>query len=957
MALFTGTAGVDAFAGSDTEADTFRFTALTLAGTDIASGGVGGFTDILALTAAGTFTAAMLAGLSGIERVTLSAGTNALTLTAAFVAGAEGQLDLRGSTGNDSIDASAVVDPLRGLRFGTGTGGNDVFLGGAGADTVLVQGAGTLLLPLGQGDDTVESAIALLDAADAIAGGAGTDRLVLASTGILAALALAGLSEIEEISLATGGITTLGLTTTLVAQAGGTLTIIGNGDAGLVDASFVEAGAVVYLAGAGADSFRGGAGADVYAVSGAATGNLGGGRDTLRLDSAAASGLASVQGGAGVDTVEITGKGSWNLTGLGGFEDVVLATNATVQMSATTGQRLEGSTGNDVITLGATEQTVLADLGNDTVILPVAFVSGAVLSGGGQTTRDTLRLQGAGTYNLLSDALVTGFERIELGLDGAGSTVILGNVAAEMRLKAGATVTMGINPGQSVIGSPDADTIRLGAAGQFVDANGGDDIILGSIAALTGGAMVNGGTGSDRVVLTDGGSIDLQLVGSVNVETYELTAATQIRAGTARPETILGSAGADDIALRVAGSSASAGAGNDTLRAQGAGVTLQGGDGEDVFLVTVADQTAWSGAANTLNGGTVPNQGDVLEVQLAAGVQTTLDLTQHNITGIDRVRVVGSDPLSSLVVTVGNAMASTADGNDGGSFGDLWIEATVPVLAAVTVNASSLTGANSVRVDQSNNSFFLGNDSVTGGAAADLVRTAGGNDTIRGNAGGDVLEGGDGQDSIDGGANDDLLGGDGGNDTIVAGDGADDVTGGLGGDSITLTEAVAALDRVRFDNIADGSIDINTSVSELTADRITGFNPATDQVILSRTGLGLGAGAVQSVAANAAWNVSAAAIFIFDSADTLSVDNFGDILQIGAAINGDAGTASGSSAGRTVAFFVSNLETSAPRRTGAYVWTDTDGDSVLETTDVVRLLGVFDATTSGQFSAANVLIG
>lgn len=957
MALFTGTAGVDAFAGTDTEADTFRFTALTLAGTDSASGGLGGFVDILALTAAGTYTAAMLAGVSGIERITLAAGTNALALTAGFAAGAEGLLDLRGNTGNDSIDASAVVDPLRGLRFGTGAGGDDIFLGGAGADTVLVQGAGTLLLQLGQGNDTVESAIALLDATDALQGGAGTDRLVLTTTGSLAAAALLGLSGIEEIGLATGGTTILGLATAQVTQAAGLLTIIGNADAGLVDASAVATGAVVYLAGAGADSFLGGAGADVYEISGAATGDLGAGRDTLRLKSAAASGLATVQGGAGVDTVEITAKGSWILSGLGGFEDVVLATNATVQMSATTGQRLEGSTGADTVTLGATQQTVLADLGNDTVILPVAFVSGAVLSGGGQTTRDTLLLQGAGAYNLLSDALVTGFERIELGLDGAGSAIILGNVAAEMRLRAAASVTMGINPGQSVIGSPDADTIRLGAAGQFVDANGGDDTIFGSIAALNGGAMVNGGGGSDRVVLIDGGSIDLQLVGSVNVETYELTVGAQIRAGTARPVTILGSAGADDIALRVAGSSAAAGAGNDTLRAQGAGVTLQGGDGEDVFLVTAADQAAWTGAANTLNGGTLPNQADVLEVQLGAGVQTTLDLTQHSITAIDRVRVVGSDPLSSLVVTVGNAMASTADGNSGGSFGDLWIEATVPVLAAVTVNASSLTGVNSLRFDQFNNAFFLGNDSVTGGATADLVRGADGNDTMRGNAGSDVLEGGNGQDSIDGGANDDFLTGDGGNDTIVAGDGADDVTGGLGGDSITLTEATAAQDRIRFNNVADGSVDIDASVSELTADRIIGFGFTTDQVILSRTGLGLGAGAVQSVAANAVWNVGAAAVFVFDSGDTLSGDNFGDILQISNGINADAGTASGSSAGRTVAFFISNIETSAPRRTGAYVWTDSDGDSLLETTDVVRLLGVFDGVTSGQFSAANILFG
>lgn len=110
------------------------------------------------------------------------------------------------------------------------------------------------------------------------------------------------------------------------------------------------------------------------------------------------------------------------------------------------------------------------------------------------------------------------------------------------------------------------------------------------------------------------------------------------------------------------------------------------------------------------------------------------------------------------------------------------------------------------------------------------------------------------------------------------------------------------------------------------------------------------------MAGNAAWNVSSAAVFIFDDLDTITGDNFGDLGQITAGVNTDAGAASGSLAGRTVVLALSNVETTAIRRTGLYVWTDTDGDSGLEASDTVRLLGVVDGIASDLLTTANLLI-
>jgi Ca2+-binding RTX toxin-like protein len=296
-----------------------------------------------------------------------------------------------------------------------------------------------------------------------------------------------------------------------------------------------------------------------------------------------------------------------------------------------------------------------------------------------------------------------------------------------------------------------------------------------------------------------------------------------------------------------------------------------------------------------------------------------------------------------VTLTVGNAMVSTADGNNGGAGGDLNFDAgSGTVLQDVVVDASGLGASNVIRFGALTPTAFLGNDTVSGGAGGDGMVTAAGNDSLAGNAGGDALDGGSG------------------NDTLNAGEGSDLLTGGAGGDLLQLGESALTIDTVRFTTAGDGSVDIDASVAESTADRITGFNATSDVVQLSRSGLGLGSGSVVSVPANGAWNIGTGAVFLFESnsanADTLAADNFGALAELASGINLDNAAGSGSSAGRTVALVISNLESSALRRTGIYTWTDSDGDSVLEASDVVRLLGVIEGVTANQLGADDILI-
>jgi hypothetical protein len=116
---------------------------------------------------------------------------------------------------------------------------------------------------------------------------------------------------------------------------------------------------------------------------------------------------------------------------------------------------------------------------------------------------------------------------------------------------------------------------------------------------------------------------------------------------------------------------------------------------------------------------------------------------------------------------------------------------------------------------------------------------------------------------------------------------------------------------------------------------------------------------VTAVPANGFWDIGASAVFLFESdsvsSDTLNSNNFADFNAISFAINFDNGNGGNSAPGRTVALAISNPETEAVRATGIYVWTDVDGDTILEAADIVRLLGVLHGVSANQLAAGSAL--
>ncbi|HYC62407.1 MAG TPA: hypothetical protein VEK79_22840 [Thermoanaerobaculia bacterium] len=106
----------------------------------------------------------------------------------------------------------------------------------------------------------------------------------------------------------------------------------------------------------------------------------------------------------------------------------------------------------------------------------------------------------------------------------------------------------------------------------------------------------------------------------------------------------------------------------------------------------------------------------------------------------------------------------------------------------------------------------LGDDTITGGPAADTLDGGAGNDRIDGGDGDDVINGGAGNDTINGGRNDDHLFGNAGTDIINGNGEADEIDGGIG------------------DDIIDGGQGADVIRGDLGADRISGRDGFVDNI-------------------------------------------------------------------------------------------------------------------------------
>jgi Ca2+-binding RTX toxin-like protein len=114
-------------------------------------GGGGAALDWVQLINVGVVGASQLSGLSGIERLQLTTGSNTVTLSNGVMT-ANADLIVKANGGNDVVDGTAVSAANHVSAYGAG--GADTLKGGAGADFLYGE-AGDDLLQGGLGADTL----------------------------------------------------------------------------------------------------------------------------------------------------------------------------------------------------------------------------------------------------------------------------------------------------------------------------------------------------------------------------------------------------------------------------------------------------------------------------------------------------------------------------------------------------------------------------------------------------------------------------------------------------------------------------------------------------------------------------------------------------------------------------------------------------------------------------------
>ncbi len=579
--------GSDAVSGNDGD-DTFAVGA-GLDSADTFDGGTGTDAVVLNVTYATQVTLQMV----DVETVKLTAGHNYnLLVEDRTVVGFDTGVTIDGSA-LSSHDAMTVF-----VTRIDGSPGGVTVLGGAGADSITVQGDATTVEG-GRGNDTFQLATRL--GTTTLDGGVGNDTLALnADYSANLAFTATALTSVEAISVAAGHSYNFTFDDANVAAAH-ILTVDGSAllstDTLQANGSAETDGRFVFLGGAGNDTLIGGAGNDSF------TGNDG--NDTI---DASKGGNDVVSGGAGDDTI---------------------ALGATFNAS----DRIDGGAGNDTITLSGDyahgvdfHATTIANIEN--IVVGVGF-----------------------DYRfILGDANVAAGQTLSFDASALNSPNILNvNAAHEQD---GNFIFTGGSGDDLLTGGAGADTFNLQHGGNdHVSAGAGNDIV-NMMGALTVDDRIYGGAGSDTVTLNGDYSAGLTFSSATmtDVETLSLTANHSYKFTTSdgtvaagQTLTIDGSTLLSSDTLTLNGSreldgkfTVTGGAGNDTLTGGAGNDVLDGGAGNDNFNLTFGgndrvtggdgDDTVSFGAAFTASDrvdGGIGNDKVTLAGDYSAGIVFT----------------------------------------------------------------------------------------------------------------------------------------------------------------------------------------------------------------------------------------------------------------------------------------------------------------------------------------------
>lgn len=539
------------------------------------------------------------------------------------------------------------------------------------------------------------------------------------------------------------------------------------------------------------------------------------------------------------------------------------------------------------------------------------------------------QLIAAGTADVV--AVHTGFEVIIFADtrndDGAADDIILlpgatlDDISAANILGLGGLARQGLEGGpgdDGLLGTSNGDLMTGLGGADSLDGAGGDDTLEGGPGddMLTGGDgddLLVGGEGVDRVSyfggppgvnvdLATGNAVGVGFDRLVGIEDVDGTPLADLIQGDAGGNRLRGFAGADSLAGRAGADTLDGGDGDDVVAGGPGADQLRGGRGADIFLfqagdgsaaapdevldftggdrvqfgdvtglyteITAADYEAareWANAAiaggvrfvaarvgdSVYLFGDTAGDGGVAEDAVRLIGATLAGVSSFNVVGATSTVVAppqpgpvmgtaGPDTLSQAV----NARLNGLDGDDlliGGEQADTLsggAGADSLVSAGGNDNVSGGDGPDTL-VDTGGANYLrgdAGDDRITGGDDFDDINGNTGNDTASGGAGADWVVGGKDNDLLFGDAGNDLVYGNLGSDTCEGGAGADTVRGGQDNDVVRGGDGDDFLSGDRGDDTMTGGAgaDLFSTFAETGIDRVTDFNAAQgDRVMVA----------------------------------------------------------------------------------------------------------------------------
>ncbi len=792
----------------------------------------------------------LLAGIADVQNVVLSNNADGSLWTQDDFGNTAETLNISSITGPNTLNINGAATTIGTLNV-TGDQLLDLFVsdmaltsvnaGGMTGGGVNLYGvaATTLSYTGSSANDRLVLSTDSLDGTDTINGGGGSNLLGFDGNADISSADLANVTNIQ--SLATGG----GLLTATLgagAQTAGITTVqaFGNGQVSIVvdSATFTRALTVDLDV------------ADPGSTPGYADDLVDGGAMTQKLTVTALAdhidGNDTLTGGSnsGDELVLKADNGTAFLNGLFNFEKVTVAAG-----TATT-EDIEIITADTTVSAGVTMTVSAAALTN----------SAASLSFDGTSESD-------------GNFVVTG---------GAGADILAGGGGND-----------------SIDGGNNDDILGGGAGNDTLKGGSGNDRIVTSASNLDNLDSIDGGIGTDTLVLDDNGPVtDTDFTKITSIEVIASGDATSLELGT--------SANGLDVQL-------------DTL-AKAAGVGTITGAGSNADIVQVA-----SGFTNAL---TVNIAGGADRVTSASSAALTVSANVSDIEGSDTLtggsgsgdilRFIADGGATTLGVNITGFETFTIAANGSASAEVETVDANVAAGATLVVNASALTNplaAFTFEGDAETNGKF----NITGGNGNDLLSGGAGNDTINGGSGADTIIGGTGEDSLLGGSSDDVF--------------------------VTLLANLSSADRINGES--------HTLGDQL---QLIGAGGTVDDVMLANVsnveildGRGLGS-AMTAVLGIEAYNSGSGFKSVQDSSSS-------DVVTIGSAFTGaisvdikgggnDSVSASGSSATVTIASWDSTLD-SGDSLTG--------GSGTGDTLSITANYGTADLTNVTGFETLTVV--